>query len=38
MVYIIERVIMPNFSPFRWKMAEIYRKDRLTDIVSYRGY
>ena len=30
--------IMPNFSPFQCKMAEIYSKDRLTDIVSYRGY
>ena len=28
---------MPNFSSFRWEMTEIYRKDRPTDIVMYRG-
>ena len=37
LVYTIKKVIMPNFSSFRWEMTEIYRKDRPTDIVMYRG-
>ena len=28
---------MPNFSSIHLEMAEIYRKDRQTDIVKYRG-